>query len=62
MVLEFFFHYHFFLQSNFHVVVIHELGVHLGRGEKLLVNIELDQTISSVCAYIESLRCCPVMH
>ena len=43
------------------VLVIHEVGVHLERGYKLLVNIDHEHPISIFCASIESLRCCPVM-
>ena len=51
----------FFLQSNFHVFVIHEAGVHLSRGERLLYNRDPDHHMSSLWDYIESLRCCPMM-
>ena len=43
------------------MLVIHELGVHLDRRGKLLVNSDSEQTISSVCAYVEYLSCFPVM-
>ena len=42
----------FFSQNNFHVLVIHQVGVHLEREDKLLVNSEPDQPISNLCAYI----------
>ena len=51
----------FFLQSNFHVFVIHEAGVHLSRGERLLYNRDPDHHMSSLWDYIESLRCCLVI-
>ena len=44
------------------MLVIHELGMNLDRGEKLLVNSDPDQPISSLCAPIKYPRCCPVMH
>ena len=43
------------------MLVIHEEGVNLYRGGKLLVDSDLEQPISSLCASIEPLRCWPVM-
>ena len=51
----------FFSQRDFHVLVIHELLVHLLRGGKLLDNIYHEQPMSSLWVSMESLRCCPVM-
>ena len=43
------------------MLVIHEFGVHLVRGEKLLDNRYPEQPMSSLWSSIESLRCCPVV-
>ena len=43
------------------MLVIHDLGVYLVIGGKLLDNIVPGQPMSSVFASKESLRCCPVM-
>ena len=51
----------FFLQRDFHLLVIHNLGVHLVSGEKLLENRYPDQPVPSFWYSMESLRCCPVM-
>ena len=56
------FNYHVFFQRDFHGLVIHDLVVHLVNGGKLLENRYPEQPMSSLWAYIESLRCCPVMH
>ena len=51
----------FFLQINFHVLVIHELGVNLVRGRKLSDNRDPEQPMSSLWYSMESLRFCPVI-
>ena len=42
--------------------IIHEEGLNLERGKKLLVNSDLEHPIYSLCASIEYLSCSPVMH
>ena len=51
----------FLLQSNFHLLVIHEEGVHGRRGQILSDNRELEHPMSSLWDYFKSLRCFPVM-
>ena len=58
---EFFIPQSCFLHRHYHVFVIHEAGVNLRRGEILLENREPENPMSSLCASIEYLRCCPVM-
>ena len=51
----------FFLQSNFHLLVIHEEEVHWRRGHILLDNREPEHPMSSLCASTEYIKCFPVM-
>ena len=51
----------FFSQGNFRMLVIHELGIHLVRGWKLLYNRVPENHMSSLWYYVESLRCCSLM-
>ena len=51
----------FFLQRNFHMLVIHDLVVHLVSGLKLLENRYPDQYMSSLCNSTESFRYCPMI-
>ena len=50
----------FLSQSNFHLLVIHEEGVHGRRGQILSDNRKLEHPMSSLFVSIESLICCPV--
>ena len=41
--------------------IIHEEGLNLERGKKLLVNSDLEHPIYSLCASIKYLMCSPAM-
>ena len=51
----------FLSKRYFHVLVIHEEGVNLDMGKNFLLNSGTEQPLYSLCAYIEFLRCSPLM-